>query len=124
MIWFLLSGGLLSFKRVVLRRGLRYFRQKGYNQKHVLLIGGGEMARIYWETVRGDRELGYTVAGYVSARPWKELGALKWFGGYEKLDRLLDRLKEEYGYSELDAFLILKDILAAVWKQRKQQGKR
>ncbi|MCI9456435.1 MAG: helix-turn-helix transcriptional regulator [Oscillospiraceae bacterium] len=40
------------------------------------------------------------------------------------LEELLEKLKQEYGYSELDAFLILKDILAAVWKQRKQQGKR
>lgn len=33
---------------------------------------------------------------------------------------LLDRLKEEYGYSELDAMLVLKDILARVWQARKK----
>lgn len=90
VIWFLFSGGLLSCKRVFLRRGLRYFRQRGYNQKHILLIGGGEMARTYWETVRGDRELGYAVTGYVSSYPQKGLGELKWLGGYEKLGRVLD----------------------------------
>ena len=67
MIWFVLSTGALSCKRVILRRSLRYFRQKGYNQKHVLLIGGSEMARTYWDTVRTDRELGYTIIGYVAA---------------------------------------------------------
>lgn len=36
-----------------------------------------------------------------------------------ELERLLDRLKADYGYSELDAFLVLKDILAKVWKLRK-----
>lgn len=41
-----------------------------------------------------------------------------------KLDALIKDLRNEYGYSELDAFLVLKDILAAVWKQRKQQNKR
>ena len=90
VIWFLLSTGALSCKRIALRRGLRYFRQRGYNQKHVLLIGGGEMARTYWETVRADRELGYAVVGYVSAHPQKGLGELKWLGGYEKLGRVLD----------------------------------
>ena len=95
VIWFFLSGGILSCKRVVLRRGLRYFRQKGYNQKHVLLIGGGEMARVYWETVRGDRELGYAVTGYVSARPQKGLAELKWLGGYEKLGRVLDQRRPD-----------------------------
>lgn len=36
-----------------------------------------------------------------------------------ELDKLLDMLQKEYGYNELDAFLVLKDILAAVWKSRK-----
>lgn len=40
-----------------------------------------------------------------------------------RLDELLRELRAEYGYSELDAFLVLKDILAAVWKDRKQQGR-
>lgn len=91
VIWFVLSTGTLSVKRIVLRRGLRYFRQRGYNQKHVLLIGSGEMARAYWEAVRSDRELGLAPLGYVASHPWKGLEELKWLGGYEKLDRVLDR---------------------------------
>ena len=31
---------------------------------------------------------------------------------------MLDRMKADYGYSELDAFLVLKDILGAMWKTR------
>lgn len=38
------------------------------------------------------------------------------------LSQLLDRLKEEYGYSELDALLVLKDILAKVWQARKRNA--
>ncbi len=38
-----------------------------------------------------------------------------------ELNRLLNRLEQEYGYSELDAFLVLKDILALVWKSRKSR---
>ena len=82
VVWFLLSGGVLSCKRVALRRGLRYFRQKGYNQKHVVLIGSGEMARAYWETVGRELELGYTAVGYVSGHREKGLEGLKWLGGY------------------------------------------
>lgn len=37
-----------------------------------------------------------------------------------ELDRLLDNLQKEYDYNELDAMLVLKDILAAVWKGRKK----
>lgn len=38
----------------------------------------------------------------------------------QELTRLLARLKKEYGYSELDAMLVLKDILAKVWQARKK----
>lgn len=40
----------------------------------------------------------------------------------EGLERLLEELKRQYGYGELDAFLVLKDILAAVWRAGKEQG--
>lgn len=90
MIWFVLSTGALSCKRVVLRRSLRYFRQKGYNQKHVLLIGGSEMARTYWDTVRTDRELGYTIIGYVAAGAIEDMQELRWLGDYADLGCLLE----------------------------------
>lgn len=38
-----------------------------------------------------------------------------------ELDRLLRDLEKKYGYDELNAFLVLKDILAVVWKSRKEQ---
>lgn len=39
-----------------------------------------------------------------------------------RLAELLDTLINEYNYSELDAFLVLKDILAKVWETRKQKA--
>ena len=33
-----------------------------------------------------------------------------------EIRKLLDSLKKRYGYSDLDAMLVLKDILARVWK--------
>lgn len=42
--------------------------------------------------------------------------------GYKtELSRLLSGLEKKYGYNELDAFLVLKDILASVWKERKEK---
>lgn len=38
-----------------------------------------------------------------------------------EISRLLDDLKAKYGYNELDAMLVLKDILAGVWKGRKKR---
>lgn len=36
-----------------------------------------------------------------------------------EIRKLLDSLKEKYNYSELDAMLVLKDILAKEWKKNK-----
>ena len=43
----------------------------------------------------------------------------------EELCRLLILMEKEYGYNELDSMLVLKDILARVWKNRgkKNSGK-
>lgn len=35
-----------------------------------------------------------------------------------EIRKLLDSLKKRYGYSDLDAMLVLKDILAHVWNTR------
>ena len=41
----------------------------------------------------------------------------------EGLYQLLGRLKMEYGYNDLDAMLVLKDILARVWQAQEQRKK-
>ena len=33
---------------------------------------------------------------------------------------MTDRLKREYGYNDIDAFLVLKDILANIWNAKGQ----
>ena len=52
-------------KRLVLRYTLRYFRAKGYNLKHNLVVGGGHLARRYARTVENDKTLGVHLAGII-----------------------------------------------------------
>ena len=40
-----------------------------------------------------------------------------------ELDKLLRDLEKKYGYNELDSMLVLKDILASVWKDRKKNSR-
>lgn len=45
--------------------------------------------------------------------------------GYsDELKKLLSRLQNEYGYSELDAMLVLKDILAHTYLDKKNKIRR
>ena len=52
-------------KRVVVRTVLRYFRAKGYNLKHNLVVGGGQLAKRYADTVAADKSLGVHLAGII-----------------------------------------------------------
>lgn len=40
-----------------------------------------------------------------------------------RINIMLDELKQEYHYSELDTMLVLKDILHQAWKSRKEKSK-
>lgn len=40
-----------------------------------------------------------------------------------RINRMLDELKQQYQFNELDAMLVLKDILYHTWKERKSRGK-
>ena len=55
-------------KRLVVRYTLRYFRSKGYNLKHNLVVGGGHLAKRYAEAVEKDKSLGVHLAGIIPPR--------------------------------------------------------
>lgn len=115
-IWSVLSLGILSCKRFFLRRVLRYFRQKGYNQKQVLVLGSGELAQTYLKTIRGNRELGYLPIGYIASE--KRNLNLKRLGGFEELERLLDvhRPDEVVAAIDTEDYQRMPEIIAACEK--------
>ena len=49
--------------RTVLRSTLRYFRKKGYNLKHILLVGYSRAAEEYISRVQANPQWGYVVRG-------------------------------------------------------------
>lgn len=66
VIFLVLDLIFIAIKRIILRQTLRHFREKGYNQKHVLIIGGGETASYFLETIRAEKQLGFKCAGYIA----------------------------------------------------------
>lgn len=49
--------------RIVLRTTLRYFRKKGYNLKHILLVGYSRAAEEYISRINANPQWGYVVRG-------------------------------------------------------------
>ena len=62
-IFYVLNLALASGYRVVLRDLLRHFRKKGYNLKHVLLVGYSRAAEQYIERIKQNPAWGYHIMG-------------------------------------------------------------
>ena len=60
-VFYVTSCSVLIIKRLVLLFFLRSIRAKGYNLKHVVVIGGGTLADRYVEAVQADEALGMHV---------------------------------------------------------------
>lgn len=88
-------------KRVVVGALLRRYREKGFNQKHVLLIGSGPLADDYEEALRENPELGMRLIGYVGDR--REERNWLWLGNYDQLDEILSNCYCDEAVAALEA---------------------
>ena len=64
-LFYLLSSVLVLSKRMLVRVVLSRYRSKGYNLKHVVLIGSGALAHKYRKTILEAPQFGYTIDGYI-----------------------------------------------------------
>lgn len=117
-IYFVLGTLGVTAKRVALRLLLRHFRSLGYNQKHVVLVGSGSMARRYLDTVNSHRRLGYQVTGYVADAIMDGDGLPPRLAGFDGLEAVLERRKPDEVVSaiETDDYHRTPQIIAACEK--------
>lgn len=66
ILFYFLTLVLLGGKQVVAKMALRYWRGKGYNIKHELLIGSGRLADRYRKDVLNEPELGIHIEAVLS----------------------------------------------------------
>ncbi len=81
------SIAALCLARIIFREMLRLFRRRGFNLRHVMVVGTGRTARKVIDATRAHPELGLHVAGIVaeeSAEPGQS------FHGYSVLGRCQD----------------------------------
>ncbi|MCR5657482.1 MAG: undecaprenyl-phosphate glucose phosphotransferase [Butyrivibrio sp.] len=62
-IFFCVNVILGGLSRILLRRFLRYIRRRGYNLKHILLVGYSRSAEGYISRINNNPQWGYVVSG-------------------------------------------------------------
>lgn len=92
IIFYILTNVLMVFERSSIRIFLMKIRQKGYNQKHVLLIGYSRAAEGYIDRVKQNPEWGYNIRGILDDN--KERGfsynGIKVIGTIQNLHMILE----------------------------------
>ncbi len=91
IIWVIvLTVGLLSTARLVLRWVRAQLRRRGIGVARVLIVGAGELGRAVVRTIAARPDLGYQVVGFIDDNPSKsELGRLKNLGALERVEAVL-----------------------------------
>lgn len=84
----------LLIERYAVRRTLRFVRFKGYNQKHMLIIGAGPVGLEYARKLRAHRDLGYRVIGFLDDDEVKHANSVMGkpvYGSCELLPEFLEK---------------------------------
>ena len=113
LLFYGLTLGLLTGKYVLMRLVFGRVRARGYNLKHVIVVGTGALARQYAQDAEGDKSLGVRVRGFVGSADTD-----RWLGGFEALDRLLEEpgINEAVIALEPEEYGRIRDIIAACEK--------
>ena len=93
MVYFFLVNIVMeTLERNVIRLVLRSMRSKGYNQKHILLIGYSRAAEAYIDRASANPEWGYQIKGILDDhKEWGyEYKGIRVFGKISDLNEILD----------------------------------
>ena len=85
--FFVFSTLLLLAKRILQRAVLMDMRKHGYNQKHVVVVGTGALARQYALDIAAEKRLGFFLDGFIGKQPEGE--PLPLLGGIDGLEAYL-----------------------------------
>ncbi len=116
-IFYCISTAVIVTKRIILRMVLRYYRKKGYNIKHIVIVGNGHLAFEYKKSVEKEAHLGFKIAGYVSKVSKENLG--KQLGSYENLSDILENNEVDEVVIALEPHenIYMKMVISACEKQ-------
>ncbi len=90
LYFWVLSIVSVSLSRAVFREGLRVARRRGYNLRHAVVVGTGELAETVIGRLRLRPDVGIQVLGVVGDDKEGLGPQTKWLGGYADLRTVLD----------------------------------
>ena len=96
LLFWLLSIITITLSRFYLRRTLKYFREKGYNLRHVLIVGAGDLAKNLAEKINLHPEIGFNIVGFLtdhSDKVGQSVSGKKILGQLEEVQKIVREYK-------------------------------
>ncbi len=91
---------LALVKRYILHKSLHRLRALSMNLKNIIVVGSGDLAQEYIDTITTSKSYGYKFFGYVSSR--QNIADGNYLGSYDQLFKILQRNKTAEVVSALD----------------------
>ena len=116
-LFWLISSFTVVFKRLAVRAVLSYYRRRGYNLKHVIIVGSGQLAYQYAQDIARNPQLGYSVKGYIGDVCQSALG--NHLGTYAQIEGILEKHDPDEVVIALDPqdIAFMSDIMMAADKE-------
>jgi Undecaprenyl-phosphate glucose phosphotransferase len=89
-----LAFSMLTVWRYSFRSALRWFRRRGWNLRHVIIIGTGRLGQVVYQTLRRNSWTGITPSFFVSHHPTTSRTRcldVPVLGGLDDLERVLEQ---------------------------------
>lgn len=89
--FWILSIASLSLSRGIFREALRFMRRRGYNLRHIIVIGDGILAREIVKRITNHPELGLNIIGLVGSKTEKinkRVYGQEIIGTYEDIEKI------------------------------------
>ncbi len=95
--FFLINVTLECLFRYVIRVALQHIRQKGFNQKHMILVGYSRAAEEYIDRIKANPEWGYDIMGILddNVQCGMKYRGVEVFGRTEEIAEVLERAKPD-----------------------------
>jgi putative colanic acid biosynthesis UDP-glucose lipid carrier transferase len=88
--YYILLLVFLTFWKILSRLFYSWQQKKGRHLIHILIVGGGEVARSFFDTITKNGHLGYRIRGFIADWPDPDSGG-KHLGTIDQLAQVLER---------------------------------
>lgn len=114
LIFGVLSTVLSASTRAAGRLFLRSMRRKGYNIKHILMVGSNEISANFYRKAAANKNYGYIIDGYLNDRPSDYRWQAEYLGSIDRLAEVLQTRHPDEVLISLDyhQFSLLGQVIA------------